>query len=420
MKCVIGGAHLRVFGRAIHAIARISDEFWFDPLEKGVPSHLSPSTFNMDKRHIVCNCNYTDCIMEEPFPLCPCCSILCYLSLSRTSGLIPWVKRFLCCTPSEAASKQHVLYQDDSTGSLALRSVNSSRSAYAYVFFSSMFFQHYCWAAVPQPHQKEKQLSPPCKLIIKSVLPVFRCVNMLERNVEKCSIYTDINDHHITFQLLCKHGVVKTYNLTFQECDPLQAVFAKHMCPNVLKLHSRLLADIMVHFPSSQEEVTLSVTPMKVCFKSYTEEDTDFSKTMLTEIQLNPDEFDYFQVGVDSEVTFCLKELRVKDSWCFQKPPVFLSPSILTSLESQLLSALKIWCWKPALSWLPCLTLTRRLPSSNHPALHHGRKARRHVQGKLKKPPWIKTAARRQMLPKSHRGMETPRARSRQNLGVLW
>ncbi|NXS84586.1 RAD9B protein, partial [Erpornis zantholeuca] len=230
MKCVIGGAQLRVFGRAIHAIARISDEFWFDPVEKG----------------------------------------------------------------------------------LALRSVNSSRSAYACVFFSSMFFQQYCWTAVSQPCQKEKQLSLPCKLIIKSVLPVFRCVNVLERNVEKCSISTNPNDHHITFQLLCRHGVVKTYNLTFQECDPLQAVFAKHMCPNILKVHSRLLADVMVHFPTSQEEITLSVTPMKVCFKSYTEEDTDFSRTMLTEIQLSPEEFDYFQVGVDSEVTFCLKELRVK------------------------------------------------------------------------------------------------------------
>ncbi|KFV77318.1 Cell cycle checkpoint control protein RAD9B, partial [Dryobates pubescens] len=217
-----------VFGRAIHAIARISDEFWFDPVEKG----------------------------------------------------------------------------------LALRSVNSSRSAYAYVFFSSMFFQHYCWAAVSQPCQKEKRLSVTCKLVIKSVLPIFRSVNVLERNVEKCSISANTNDHHITFQFLCRHGVVKTYNLTFQECDPLQAVFAKNMCPNVLKVHSRLLADIMIHFPSSQEEITLSVTPMKVCFKSYTEEDTVFSKTMLTEIQLHPDEFDYFQVGVDSEVTFCLKELR--------------------------------------------------------------------------------------------------------------
>ncbi|KFP26931.1 Cell cycle checkpoint control protein RAD9B, partial [Colius striatus] len=217
-----------VFGRAIHAIARVSDEFWFDPTEKG----------------------------------------------------------------------------------LALRSVNSSRSAYAYVFFSSMFFQRYCWTALPQPCQKGKQLSLSCKLIIKSVLPIFRCVSVLERNVEKCSISTNTTGHHVTFQLLCKHGVVKTYNLTFQECDPLQAVFAKHMCPNILKVHSRLLADVMIHFPTSQEEVTLAVTPVQVCFKSYTEEDRDFSKTMLTEIQLSPEEFDYFQVGVDSDVTFCLKDLR--------------------------------------------------------------------------------------------------------------
>ncbi|XP_072207039.1 cell cycle checkpoint control protein RAD9B [Excalfactoria chinensis] len=228
MQCAIGGMQLRVFGRALHAMARVSDEFCFDPIDRG----------------------------------------------------------------------------------LALRSVNSSRSAYAYVFFSSMFFQHYCCTAVSLPCQKEKQLSLACKLIIKSVLPIFRCVKVLEKHVEKCNIYTNAKDHHITFQLLCRNGVVKTHNLAFQECDPLQAVFAKHMCPNVLRAHCRLLADIMVHFPTGQEEITLSVTPTRVCFRSYTEEDTDFPKTMVTEIQLNPDEFDYFQVGVDSEVTFCLRELR--------------------------------------------------------------------------------------------------------------
>ncbi|XP_065595304.1 cell cycle checkpoint control protein RAD9B [Cyrtonyx montezumae] len=173
-----------------------------------------------------------------------------------------------------------------------------------------MFFQHYCCTAAPGPCQKENQLSLAYKLIIKSVLPIFRCANVLERHVEKCNIFRNAKDHHITFQLLCRNGVVKTHNLAFQECDPLQAVFAKHMCPNILRAHSRLLADIMVHFPMSQEEVTLSVTPTRVCFRSYTEEDADFPKTMVTEIQLNPDEFDYFQAGVDSEVTFCLRELR--------------------------------------------------------------------------------------------------------------
>uniref|UniRef100_A0A8C8VH13 Cell cycle checkpoint control protein RAD9A n=1 Tax=Pelusios castaneus TaxID=367368 RepID=A0A8C8VH13_9SAUR len=176
---------LTVFGRAIHAIARISDEFWFDPNEKG----------------------------------------------------------------------------------LALRSVNSSRSAYACVFFSSMFFQHYCWATEPHLCQKKRQLPHTCKLVMKAVLPVFRCLSTLEKNVEKCNIYTNVNDCHITFQLFCKHGIVKTHNLAFHECEPLQAVFSRHMCPNVLK-------------------------------------------EMHTKIYLNPDEFEYFQIGVDTEVTFCLKELR--------------------------------------------------------------------------------------------------------------
>ncbi|XP_061458341.1 cell cycle checkpoint control protein RAD9B isoform X3 [Rhineura floridana] len=228
MKCVIGGAHVRVFGRAIHAIARISDEFWFDPIEKG----------------------------------------------------------------------------------LVLRSVNSSRSAYACVFFSSMFFQRYSCRNTPELGLNKTHIQLVYKLVIKAVLPVFRCLNTLERNIEKCNICTNLNDCHIVFQLFCKHGVVKTYNLAFQECEPLQAVFAKHLCPNVMKIQSRQLSDILIHFPAFQDEVTLAVTPVKVCFKTYVEEEMDFAKAMHTEIQISPEEFEYFQVGVDSEITFCLKELR--------------------------------------------------------------------------------------------------------------
>uniref|UniRef100_A0A8C8RLI2 Cell cycle checkpoint control protein n=1 Tax=Pelusios castaneus TaxID=367368 RepID=A0A8C8RLI2_9SAUR len=207
----LAGFMPKMFGRAIHAIARISDEFWFDPNEKG----------------------------------------------------------------------------------LALRSVNSSRSAYACVFFSSMFFQHYCWATEPHLCQKKRQLPHTCKLVMKAVLPVFRCLSTLEKNVEKCNIYTNVNDCHITFQLFCKHdNLLSKITLT---------------CYTKLL---RMLTDIMIHFPTCQEEVTVAVTPMKVCFQSYAEEEIDFSKEMHTKIYLNPDEFEYFQIGVDTEVTFCLKELR--------------------------------------------------------------------------------------------------------------
>ncbi|XP_077164681.1 cell cycle checkpoint control protein RAD9B isoform X2 [Paroedura picta] len=194
MKCGLGGPHARVFGRAVYALARISDEFWFDPIEKG------------------------------------------YLN--------------------------------------------------------------------------ENSIRLKCKLTVKAVLPVFRYSNSLEKNVDKCNIYTNFKDCYVVFQLFCKHGVVKTHNLPFQECEPLQAVFAKHLCPNVLKVHSRQLSDILIHFPSYQDEITLSVTPLKACFKTYVEDEMDFTKAMRTEIHLEPEEFEYFQVGVDSEVTFCLKDLK--------------------------------------------------------------------------------------------------------------
>lgn len=37
-------------------------------------------------------------------------------------------------------------------------------------------------------------------------------------------------------------GIIKTHNLRFQESEALQAVFASHLCPNVLKAPARLAA----------------------------------------------------------------------------------------------------------------------------------------------------------------------------------
>ncbi|XP_035515066.1 cell cycle checkpoint control protein RAD9B [Morone saxatilis] len=224
MDCLLEGNCVKAFGKAIHALSRIGDELWLDPMVKG----------------------------------------------------------------------------------LALRSVNSAHSAYACFLFSPLFFQHYSLG--PESEQGSETIK--CKLLMKSVLPLFRCLTSIERNVERCQISISTPSDRVIIQFFCRHGITKTHNLRFQESEALQAVFASHLCPNVLKAPARLLGDMVMHFPVSQEEITLSMTPLSVSLRNYYEGGNDHMKTMYTEMSLHPDEFDYFQVGVDSDITFCLKELR--------------------------------------------------------------------------------------------------------------
>ncbi|XP_034397404.1 cell cycle checkpoint control protein RAD9B isoform X2 [Cyclopterus lumpus] len=145
---------------------------------------------------------------------------------------------------------------------------------------------------------------------MKSVLPLFRCLTSIERNVERCQISITPPNDQVMIQFFCRHGITKTHNLCFQESEALQAVFASHLSPNVLKAPARLLSDMVMHFPVSQEEITLSMTPLRVSLRNYYEGGDDHMKNMYTEMSLHPDEFDYFQIGVESDITFCLKELR--------------------------------------------------------------------------------------------------------------
>ncbi|XP_012727822.2 cell cycle checkpoint control protein RAD9B isoform X1 [Fundulus heteroclitus] len=224
MNCVIEGNCVKAFGKAIHALSRIGDELWLDPMVKG----------------------------------------------------------------------------------LALRSVNSSHSAYGCFLFSPLFFQEYNFGSASK-HGKE---TIKCKLLMKSVLPLFRCLTSIERSVERCRISVSTATDRVVIQFFCRHGIIKTHNMHFQESEALQAVFASHLCPNVLRAPARLLADMVMHFPPFQEEITLSITAMKVTLRNYQEGGKGHMKTLCTEMSLHPDEFDYFQIGLDSDITFCLKELR--------------------------------------------------------------------------------------------------------------
>ncbi|MGH0190318.1 UNVERIFIED_CONTAM: hypothetical protein FKN15_044359 [Acipenser sinensis] len=107
--------------------------------------------------------------------------------------------------------------------------------------------------------------------------------------------------------------ITKTHNLSFQDSESLQPVFQKDGYSNVLRAQPRLLVDTVVHFPPSLEEVNVTVSRERMQFRNHLEDERDASKMMLTEISLDADEFESFQVREETGITFCLKELRVRD-----------------------------------------------------------------------------------------------------------
>ena len=103
-------------------------------------------------------------------------------------------------------------------------------------------------------------------IYIQSCLTVFRALSSLEKTVDYFTLTLNLKLSKLVFIFHCRHGeqcntphslwssvwwyvqcvyvscagIVKTHNLGFQECEALQAVFSKNLCPNHIKVQSRL------------------------------------------------------------------------------------------------------------------------------------------------------------------------------------
>ncbi|XP_020613643.1 cell cycle checkpoint control protein RAD9B-like isoform X4 [Orbicella faveolata] len=202
------------------------------------------------------------------------------------------------------------LYLEALSEGLALRTVSSSRSAYACFLFNESFFISYDDGSSDQPADSQEEDLFKCKIAMKSCLSAFKSMNTIEKTVDQCKIDLNVREARLVFLLYCRHGITKTYNLTFQECETLQAVFSKDLCPNFMTAQAKILNDAVYNFPNNQEEITLCVCPETFKVKNYVDDEPDPNRVIHTEMMLVPEEFDNYQIGVDTDVTFCLKELR--------------------------------------------------------------------------------------------------------------
>nr|XP_031546814.1 cell cycle checkpoint control protein RAD9A isoform X3 [Vicugna pacos] len=145
-----------------------------------------------------------------------------------------------------------------------------------------------------------------------SFLSVFRSLAMLEKTVEKCCISLNGRSSRLVVQLHCRYGVRKTHNLSFQDCESLQAVFDPALCPHVLRAPARVLGEAVLPFPPALAEVTLGIgCGRRVILRSYQEEEADSTvKAMVTEMSIGEEDFQQLQAQEGVAITFCLKEFR--------------------------------------------------------------------------------------------------------------
>ncbi|KAK3896101.1 hypothetical protein Pcinc_000231 [Petrolisthes cinctipes] len=137
----------------------------------------------------------------------------------------------------------------------------------------------------------------------------FKSVSSLERTVERCKLMMDCNEGKMVVTLICRYGIIKTFNIVFIECETLQAVYNTRTCTNHVCTPSRVLYEAVSNFRCTQEEVTLSFTPTKAVFKTHMDE-PDPTKIVHTVVTLQPGEFESYNISKNTEITFCLKELK--------------------------------------------------------------------------------------------------------------
>eukprot|EP01127_Copromyxa_protea_P009154 TRINITY_DN2137_c0_g1_i1.p1 TRINITY_DN2137_c0_g1~~TRINITY_DN2137_c0_g1_i1.p1 ORF type:complete len:265 (+),score=58.01 TRINITY_DN2137_c0_g1_i1:370-1164(+) len=124
----------------------------------------------------------------------------------------------------------------------------------------------------------------------------------------------------------CKMGIKKTYRLEVEECEPLQAVYSKETCPNRMQVQAQTLNMCLQNFPGALDEISLILHSDKVVVKSYVDnKKTDESlirKLLLTEMTLNPSDFEVYDFNTNKKVTltFCLKEMKAIIGFCEKQP----------------------------------------------------------------------------------------------------
>ncbi|CZT50216.1 related to rad9 protein [Rhynchosporium secalis] len=209
-----------------------------------------------------------------------------------------------------------------SNDKLVLTALNSSKSAYASFTLGSKFFSKYHFKPI-RPVGTPVRDKFTCKIYNKALLSVFkgRTVDPTREKdtaVEKCDVSIEDGEgktkSRFVIRMTCRHGVLKTYRLTFEAVAPMHALFVKESANNSWSISSRTLREFVEHFGPGTEQLDIYSEDGRVSFTSYTEKimsgNEVLKQPLHTTIAVDTLEFGEFSVEEKLHIVISVKDFK--------------------------------------------------------------------------------------------------------------
>lgn len=206
---------------------------------------------------------------------------------------------------------------------LILTALNSSKSAYAsFTLDRRDFFENYSYSQGGNIHSNDDQNRFTCQVYNKALLSVFkgRLGDVREKDtaVERCEVsihdQPDETECRMIVKMICRHGVTKTYKLTYEAAKVEHALFNHHGAKNKWRIGAIVLRSFMDYFGANTELLDICAEEGRATFKSYTEKianGTEILKHPLeTSIALDTLDFDEFTVEEKMHIIINVKDFK--------------------------------------------------------------------------------------------------------------
>ncbi|KAI9740718.1 MAG: hypothetical protein M1818_004683 [Claussenomyces sp. TS43310] len=205
---------------------------------------------------------------------------------------------------------------------LLFSALNSTHSAYAsFSFAANKFFSKYSYAPPRANGVTKEKFS--CKIYNKALIAVFKGRNGdpsrdRDTGIEKCEV--NVEDEiagvrsRFIIKMICRHGILKIYRLTFESSASMHALFDISVVRNRWEISSRTLREFIEHFGPGTEQLDIYSEAGRVTFTSYTEKvmsgNEVLKQPLHTSIAIDTLEFRQFSVEERLHIAISVKDFK--------------------------------------------------------------------------------------------------------------